>query len=834
MNNLTIKKEMTSQKIMEQFKKSLYSITDEKTFKFKFHDTMVERMKVLWSIDYSTFVETIWDKTIHLNTDKWYNNPKTYYERLKPWLKSFVFPNPQLTMEKTQTYKYARNKTGGRIYVEGFGFQSLHKKIRNFLFHGLDYYDYDIKNCHFNILNNIVKQLVDAGHLTTPTILSKYCENRDGCLKSWNCSKQEVLRMLNKDTFYPDREDNGWLVDFHKELSPIKLLIIETFPNICGNTTNQWNPISSRVDYLLNFVENKILQKVMAHFGNASCPFFDGYIADSKLDIADINHLTTDFGVEWAIKPFDNELGDLMDKINQETYKSIGTNKKECSVEFFEWLPKASQNNIAEYFYDHCDEMNYIYYSKGKTKLFFEYNEFNILTEHNKRPVKLGALFTKFYEKTLKYHFAEISKTTDPGTDKYKQYFKTLETMWVKVGKNTFKTQTLNELLSFIEDNKILDKIDRFPHLLAFQDGTCVDFKEGIKRTIVKSDFISNHLPYDYPKQDTKTELWLHKTLYKLFEDQELYNYVLDSLGYALFTNKFETFNIWTGKGSNGKSVLMTLAQKAFGKYSYTCSTSFLGMKTSGTFDENLVNLVGKKIAWVSEPDNNTFNMEKIKSITGRDEQSCRDVGKSNITFTPEFTMYCICNDIPGVDRMDHSIKRRPKVTPFKFKFCAEPEPDTNERQIDTLLKDKIQEVDVYSQFTKILIDRVIHKYNIDIEIPDQVSLLTAAYFEENNIVKQFIDDKFDKVDDKDTAKKWNFISSVRAFELFEYYTSGEDKRLTKTIFSKNMEDNGYRKKKINITKNNKRTSIQAYTGLVEKSDGDSDNDTDDDDDHII
>ena len=106
---------------------------------------------------------------------------------------------------------------------------------------------------------------------------------------------------------------------------------------------------------------------------------------------------------------------------------------------------------------------------------------------------------------------------------------------------------------------------------------------------------------------------------------------MIDSIAYALFTNKFQKFNIWTGKGCNGKSILMGLVQKAFGQYSYTCSQSFLEMKKSGTFDENLANLKGRKVAFVSEPENHTFNMEKIKSITGHDDQTTRDVGKSNI-----------------------------------------------------------------------------------------------------------------------------------------------------------------------------------------------------------
>ena len=103
---------------MEQYKQSLYAIGDKKTFYFKFNDKIVERMKILYSINYKDFVDIIWEEyngDVHksLDREKWYNNPETYYDRLKEWLRSFIIPNKILTKEQIckQSYKYASGKS---------------------------------------------------------------------------------------------------------------------------------------------------------------------------------------------------------------------------------------------------------------------------------------------------------------------------------------------------------------------------------------------------------------------------------------------------------------------------------------------------------------------------------------------------------------------------------------------------------------------------------------------------------------------------------------------------------------------------------------------------
>jgi len=390
-------------------------------------------------------------------------------------------------------------------------------------------------------------------------------------------------------------------------------------------------------------------------------------------------------------------------------------------------------------------------------------------------------------------------------------------------GNPTYMKKVIQVLKPLLQDDKMVKKIDRTPHLLAFDDGMLVDFKQGKIRKIKKDDYISNHLDYSLPEVNEKIQEELKKIIWSLFEDDETYEYLLDSIGFSLFTNRFEKFNIWTGVGSNGKSLMLNLVQKAFGEaYFQTCSTGFLNTFKSGSnFDCDLANAVGKKILAVSEPTGSDhFNMNKVKALTGRDLQTTRNINQGNISFTPEFTLFCLCNDIPNVDRMDNATKRRICIVDFIFKFTKNPIEGTNDRPIDESLKDKLDQ-DIYvHQFMRLLIDRMIDKYNDDLKVPNIVEKTTHEYFDTNNIVGDFLNDYLEKMPNKDENGNWNILSFTETYDLFSKFYG--DIHTTKQQFNKNMEDNGYKKCKKQVKNSKNWRTIRGYVGLgikIEKSD---------------
>lgn len=262
----------------------------------------MERMKKLYSVNYDDFLKHFWaDK----DTDgEGYNNPKTYFNRLRDFLVKIFKIDTDII---TETYKKSINSKTGRLYVDGFGFQSLKKNIRNYIFKDLNFYDYDMINAHFNILKYLCKDI----DIETP-YLNKYINNRSKYLKKWGVEKQDVLRMLNKDKW----TDGGELKNFHNELKPIKYIINSNYDNICNKTENNKNPISSITNKILCHFENKFLQKQMQTQKNVHSIYFDGYIGTSKVEIEKMNKITEEEGIKWSVKPFESNINidDFYDK----------------------------------------------------------------------------------------------------------------------------------------------------------------------------------------------------------------------------------------------------------------------------------------------------------------------------------------------------------------------------------------------------------------------------------------------------------------------------------------------------------------------------------------
>ena len=80
--------------------------------------------------------------------------------KIEKWTKTI---NELMVRSNTAPFKYGHvfqlyneRERGGRLYSEGaYGLQNLPKHIRHIIFSNLDYYDYDIVNCHYNILEQL-------------------------------------------------------------------------------------------------------------------------------------------------------------------------------------------------------------------------------------------------------------------------------------------------------------------------------------------------------------------------------------------------------------------------------------------------------------------------------------------------------------------------------------------------------------------------------------------------------------------------------------------------------------------------------------------------------
>lgn len=162
-------------------------------------------------------------------------------------------------------------------------------------------------------------------------------------------------------------------------------------------------------------------------------------------------------------------------------------------------------------------------------------------------------------------------------------------------------------------------------------------------------------------------------------------DYILLVLGSALFGHTApQQFYILVGGGNNGKGVLCNIVAYIMGDYA-TAPSRMLYMKTrqgeaaSSAARPDLLALLNKRLAHMSEPGGGAFNEELLKEHTGNDPIPARDIyGRSSEirTFNPTHTIIFRTNEPPTIEDVGVSMSRRLRVIPFRQDFSANPDFD--------------------------------------------------------------------------------------------------------------------------------------------------------------
>lgn len=212
-----------------------------------------------------------------------------------------------------QKYAYAKGQSSGRIYVKGFGIQSLQTSLRGAMCHELNQ-DFDMKNAHPTILLYIKNTYDIFGMQDIPTpMLEEYVKNRESVLKNSGFTKKRFLTVMNSDNA-KIKNSEITLKCLNLECNQIKALLYKEYNNQI-TTTNEKNPISSICNKLLCIEENKMLQMAIRlatdQHHEVHTPMFDGctirlnYKVTTQEFIDNLDNLTKYAGVKWSEKPHD-------------------------------------------------------------------------------------------------------------------------------------------------------------------------------------------------------------------------------------------------------------------------------------------------------------------------------------------------------------------------------------------------------------------------------------------------------------------------------------------------------------------------------------------------
>jgi P4 family phage/plasmid primase-like protien len=343
-----------------------------------------------------------------------------------------------------------------------------------------------------------------------------------------------------------------------------------------------------------------------------------------------------------------------------------------------------------------------------------------------------------------------IASSDEQEQEKFQEQSKKLLDLSMKLKNTTYKENIMKECAEMFYTEKFEEKLDSAPHLLCFDNGIYDmnnnEFREGRPEDYMSFSTGCSYIPYDGSHP-------VIKQINRFFEQvqpKDCKRMYLLSL-FACFLSgqiKDQKFHIWTGSGSNGKSVCVELFEKAIGQYCCKFPITLLTQKraASNAATGELARAKGRRIAVLQEPsEDEKLQVGLMKELTGGDTIMCRALYKDPIEYKPQYKLVLLCNHLPTVPSDDGGTWRRIRVIEFTSKFVDNPKED-NEFPIDLELSSK------FDAWKEHFISMLLNVYYPIVQAgpisePEDVLMCTREYQHNNDHMSHFIQMCIEKAD---------------------------------------------------------------------------------------
>jgi P4 family phage/plasmid primase-like protien len=337
---------------------------------------------------------------------------------------------------------------------------------------------------------------------------------------------------------------------------------------------------------------------------------------------------------------------------------------------------------------------------------------------------------------------------------------KKLGDLSLKLKVTSFKDNVLRECTELFYQEKFENLLDSNPNLLGFENGVydleTFEFRAGRPEDYISFSTGINYIPFvqDHPIIKDILNFWS-----TVHPNPKMRDYVLTTLSSCLSGNiREEHFHIWTGSGSNGKSLSVLLMEKSLGQYCCKFPVTLLTQKraASNVATPEIARAKGRRFAVLQEPsEDEKLNVGQLKELSGGDTVQTRELFKSPTEWKPQFKLFLLCNQLPNVPSDDGGTWRRIRVAEFASKFTDNPNPDRpNEFPIDITLGSRINTWKEH--FVCILIEYYRKYVRSPISEPDMVKAATHEYQRTNDHMADFVYNCIEKTDDINTSMSLN------------------------------------------------------------------------------
>jgi putative DNA primase/helicase len=213
--------------------------------------------------------------------------------------------------------------------------------------------------------------------------------------------------------------------------------------------------------------------------------------------------------------------------------------------------------------------------------------------------------------------------------------------------------------------------------------------------------------------------------------DPELLLYLQRVAGYCLTGSVNEhSFFFCYGSGGNGKGTFINLIDWLMGTYSKVATMdTFLEQRFSKHSSE-LAFLQGARLVTSQEVDSGSrWNESRIKTLTGGDPITAREMYGSEFTFYPTFKLLFSGNNKPMIKNVDKAIRRRMYLVPFEFEVADE--------NIIGDLREILMEKEAGGILQWAIQGCLDWQHNA-LGAPDKVRMTTDQYFEDEDRIGSF------------------------------------------------------------------------------------------------
>ena len=355
----------------------------------------------------------------------------------------------------------------------------------------------------------------------------------------------------------------------------------------------------------------------------------------------------------------------------------------------------------------------------------------------------------------------------EPSDERYAAKSKMVK--WVselstRMRTTSIKNNIFREAHELFFDKEFTKNMDTNRYLMCFTNGV-IDIRNRVFRDGYPQDYITKctNIPY-YPldtARDKQAMEEIQSFMHQLFPVESLYDYMWDHLSSVLIgENINQTFNIYRGSGSNGKSMLSDLMTLTLGEYAGTVPITLVTEKRvgQGQTSSEIMQLKGVRYAVMQEPTKDTCKLNEgvMKNLTGDSTLQARELYCKSETFQIQFHLVVCTNTLFEINSNDDGTWRRICIVDFMSKFVdpgTQLSIDDSPYQFpkDKNLKEKLPKM--ARVFASMLVNRVFDTQG-KVEICDIVKASSDRYRQGQDHIAAFVAEMIGRKEGAKIAKR--------------------------------------------------------------------------------